>query len=106
MSPRPPRALLTLDELATALRDLPAWELRDGKLQRALVFRDFAEAFAFMTRVALEAERLDHHPDWSNVWNRVAITLWTHDAGGITRSDIELAGKIERAAQRPTGDVR
>jgi 4a-hydroxytetrahydrobiopterin dehydratase len=92
------RALLTPAELAAALRELPGWELREGKLQRALTFADFAEAFAFMTRVALAAEKLDHHPDWSNVWNRVAIALWTHDAGGITRRDVELAKKIEAAA--------
>jgi 4a-hydroxytetrahydrobiopterin dehydratase len=95
---RPSRALLSADELAAALRDLPGWELRGGKLQRSLVFADFAAAFAFMTQVALEAEKLDHHPDWSNVWNRVAIALWTHDAGGITTSDLELAKRIERAA--------
>ena len=93
-----PRALLDAEALAAALRELPGWELRDGKLRRALVFADFAEAFAFMTRVALEAERLDHHPDWSNVWNRVAIALWTHDAGGITQRDLALAQRIERAA--------
>ncbi len=92
-----PRPLLTADELAAALRELPGWELRDGKLHRALTFADFAAAFAFMTRVAIEAEKLDHHPDWSNVWNRVAIVLWTHDAGGITKSDVELARRIETA---------
>jgi 4a-hydroxytetrahydrobiopterin dehydratase len=93
------RPLLGAEELAGALRELPGWELRDGKLQRELTFADFAEAFAFMTRVALAAEKLDHHPDWSNVWNRVAITLWTHDAGGITRRDVELAKKIEAATR-------
>jgi 4a-hydroxytetrahydrobiopterin dehydratase len=97
------RALLTPAEIEAALRDLPGWELRDGKLQRALAFADFAEAFAFMTRVALEAEKLDHHPDWSNVWNRVAIALWTHDAGGITGRDLELARRIERAARAGRG---
>lgn len=91
------RPLLGAEELAAALRELPGWELHGGKLHRALAFADFAEAFAFMTRVALEAEKLDHHPDWSNVWNRVAITLWTHDSGGVTRSDVELARRIEAA---------
>ncbi|HEY8120760.1 MAG TPA: 4a-hydroxytetrahydrobiopterin dehydratase [Myxococcota bacterium] len=95
---RAPRPLLTQAALAAALRELPGWELRDGKLQRALAFADFAEAFAFMTRVAFAAERLDHHPDWSNVWNRVGITLWTHDSGGITQRDLELARAIEAAA--------
>jgi 4a-hydroxytetrahydrobiopterin dehydratase len=93
------RPLLGAKELVDALRDLPGWELRDGRLQRELTFADFAEAFAFMTRVAIAAEKLDHHPDWSNAWNRVAIALWTHDAGGITQRDVELARKIEAAAQ-------
>ncbi len=92
-----PRPLLSAEELAAALRALPGWELREGKLQRVLTFADFAEAFAFMTRVAREAERLDHHPDWSNVWNRVAIALWTHDSGGLTQRDVELAQRIEKA---------
>lgn len=95
------RPLLAPDEIAAALRELPGWELRAGRLHRELAFADFAEAFAFMTRVALEAERLDHHPDWSNVWNRVAIDLSTHDAGGVTKSDVELARRIERALLRP-----
>ena len=98
METGPPRALLTPEAIAAALRELPGWELRDGKLRRALAFAGFAEAFAFMTRVAFAAERLDHHPDWSNVWNRVEIALWTHDAGGITRRDVELARRIEHAA--------
>jgi 4a-hydroxytetrahydrobiopterin dehydratase len=92
------RALLTPDAVAAALRELPGWELRDGRLQRTYVFADFSEAFAFMTRVALEAEKQDHHPDWSNVWNRVAIALFTHDAGGVTQRDVELARLIARAA--------
>ena len=95
-----PRPLLTPEALATALRELPGWELRAGKLHRELAFADFSEAFAFMTRVAFAAEKQGHHPDWSNVWNRVAIDLSTHDSGGITRSDIELAGAIEAAAAR------
>ncbi len=94
------RARLGADEIAAALRELPAWELRAGKLQRELVFADFSEAFAFMTRVALAAEKLDHHPDWSNVWNRVSIALWTHDAGGITARDVALAKRIEAALSR------
>jgi len=99
-----PRPLLAPEEIAAALRELPGWELRDGKLQRALAFADFAEAFAFMTRVALAAEKLDHHPDWSNVWNRVAIALWTHDAGGITKRDVELARRIDAARGRAPRD--
>ena len=92
------RPLLTPTELDAALRELPGWRVVGGKLHRELVFQDFSAAFAFMTRVALAAERLDHHPDWSNVWNRVAIDLSTHDSGGLTQSDLELARAIERAA--------
>lgn len=98
--PQAPRARWSDDEIAAALRELPGWELREGKLQRSFAFADFSEAFAFMTRVALAAEKLDHHPDWSNVWNRVAIALWTHDVGGITARDVALAKKIEAALSR------
>lgn len=72
------------------------WTERDGALQLEVRFRDFSEAFAFMCRVALAAERLDHHPDWSNRWNRVSIRLTTHDAGGIvTDRDRALAAAID-----------
>ncbi len=72
------------------------WEERDGSLQRTFTFRDFSEAFAFMARVALVAERMGHHPDWSNVWNMVHIRLSTHDAGGIvTEKDHRLARAID-----------
>ena len=73
------------------------WELVDGRLHREFVFADFSEAFAFMTRVALAAEKLDHHPDWSNAWNRVVIDLVSHDAGGITDRDRTLAKQINAA---------
>lgn len=73
-----------------------AWTERDGALHREFEFADFSEAFAFMTRVALLAERADHHPDWSNSWNRVSISLTTHDAGNVvTASDRELAAAID-----------
>ncbi len=75
----------------------PGWQVVDGKLHRELVFADFAEAFAFMTRVAAElAERADHHPDWSNSWNTVTIDLTSHDVGGITARDIALAEAISQ----------
>ncbi|MGE0712665.1 MAG: 4a-hydroxytetrahydrobiopterin dehydratase [Planctomycetota bacterium] len=77
------------------LAALPGWTLADGSLRWERRFADFAEAFAFMTRVALLAERRDHHPDWSNCWNRVTIRLSTHDAGGITERDLELARAID-----------
>lgn len=72
------------------------WDASSGALRKTFTFDDFAGAFAFMTRVAAEAERLDHHPDWSNSWNRVVIDLVTHDAGGaITDLDLELARAID-----------
>lgn len=88
---------LTDDERAAALARLPRWSLRgDGlAIERAFRFADFSEAFAFMTRVALLAEKADHHPEWSNVWNRVAITLTTHDAGGLSARDTDLASAID-----------
>jgi 4a-hydroxytetrahydrobiopterin dehydratase len=73
------------------------WEHRDDALHREFVFGDFSEAFGFMARVALLAEQAAHHPEWSNVWNRVSITLTTHDAGGVvTEKDRDLAAAIDR----------
>ncbi len=82
--------------IAAALAALPGWALSaDGlAIERDWRFRDFPEAFAFMTRVALLAEKADHHPEWSNVWNRVAIRLTTHDAGGLSERDFALARAI------------
>ena len=95
---RPPR--LADDEIKKRLADLPAWTIAGGKLRREFRFADFSEAFGFMARVALVAEKMDHHPDWSNVWNRVTVELWTHDAGGITDLDFELAQAMDRFAGR------
>lgn len=88
---------------ATALLGLTGWQECEGRdaICRTFRFRDFAEAFAFMTRVALAAEKLNHHPEWSNVYNRVEITLSTHDAGGLTERDIRLAHLIDAAAPPP-----
>ena len=72
----------------------PGWELVDGRLHRELAFADFSEAFAFMTRVALAAEKANHHPDWSNSWNTVTIDLVSHDSGGLTDRDVALAETI------------
>ena len=84
-----------------ALTALPGWSYAGGKLHRELRFRDFVEAFGFLSSVALVAERMDHHPEWSNVYARVAIDLVTHDAGGVTQLDLELARRInELACQR------
>jgi len=90
-------AVLSETDRAEALRSLDGWTWdadRNG-IARRLTFADFGAAFAFMTRVALEAEKADHHPDWSNVWNRVDILLSTHDAGGVTQKDIALARRID-----------
>lgn len=80
------------------LADLSGWAMVDGRLHRELRFADFSEAFGFMARVALEAERLDHHPDWSNSWNRVVVDVVSHDAGGITDRCFALAAAIDRIA--------
>jgi 4a-hydroxytetrahydrobiopterin dehydratase len=89
---------LTEAERDAALASLPEWRLREDGLAivRELRFADFNAAFGFMTRVALAAEKADHHPEWSNVYNRVAITLTTHDAGGLSQRDIALARFIDR----------
>ncbi|WP_372618452.1 4a-hydroxytetrahydrobiopterin dehydratase [Falsiroseomonas sp.] len=81
-------------ELAASL---PEWEMVEGRdaIRRRFRFRDFSEAWGFMARVALLAEAQDHHPEWSNVWNRVEIVLSTHDAGGLTARDVRLARAIE-----------
>ncbi len=72
------------------------WEEKDNKLVREFQFNDFAEAFGFMTKVAIHAEKMDHHPNWSNVWNTVKIELTTHDAGNVvTQKDRDLAAKID-----------
>ena len=87
-----------VDALRDALPGLPGWTHNDGKLVQTFTFANFSEAFAFMTRVALLADKLDHHPEWSNVYNRVDILLTTHDAGGLTARDIDMARFIDRAA--------
>jgi 4a-hydroxytetrahydrobiopterin dehydratase len=90
--------LLSPDEVRAALASLPAWRLDGDALCRDFVFEDFGVAFGFMTRVALVAERMDHHPDWRNVWSRVEVRLSTHDAGGITARDVALAAAIDGVA--------
>jgi 4a-hydroxytetrahydrobiopterin dehydratase len=92
----PAAAKLTDAEITAGLAGLVDWRLAAGKLHRELRFRDFVEAFAFMTRVALLAEKRDHHPEWSNVYATVVIDLQTHDAGGITALDLELAAAIDQ----------
>ncbi|WP_298747389.1 4a-hydroxytetrahydrobiopterin dehydratase [uncultured Brevundimonas sp.] len=80
---------------------LPSWRARAGErpaIERKLVFTDFNAAFGFMTRVALRADRVDHHPEWFNVYNRVEIVLTTHDAGGVTQRDLDMARFIDETA--------
>ncbi|MEO5494847.1 MAG: 4a-hydroxytetrahydrobiopterin dehydratase [Sphingomonas sp.] len=88
---------LTEDERAEALDELDAWDYDEARdaITRSFTFEDFTEAFAFMTRVALIAEKSDHHPEWSNVWNRVDILLTTHDAGGLSARDVAMAEAID-----------
>jgi 4a-hydroxytetrahydrobiopterin dehydratase len=86
---------MTDQEVTQELAKLPGWSLENGKLHRAFKFADFVEAFGFMARAALVAEAMGHHPDWSNVWNRVAVDLSTHSIGGISRLDFELATKMQ-----------
>lgn len=84
-------------ERADALDGLPEWDYDEARdaITRSIVFTDFAEAFGFMAQVAILAERMDHHPEWSNVYNRVDVLLTTHDAGGLSERDVELAGAID-----------
>ena len=90
--------LLTDPEREAAQAALPAWTFSPNRIARSFRFADFSEAFAFMTRVALAAEKADHHPDWSNSWNQVDIALSSHDAGGLTSRDIALARAIDALA--------
>ena len=85
-------------DVAETLKDLPAWRAHDGDraaITRTLKFADFNAAFGFMTRVALMADKMDHHPEWSNVYNRVEVLLTTHDAGGLSARDLRLARAID-----------
>lgn len=91
-------AKLSADEVQAELGKVSGWTLREGKLHRELKFEGFVEAFGFMSSVALLAERMDHHPEWFNVWNKVVIDLTTHDAGGISARDFKLAAAIDRLA--------
>jgi 4a-hydroxytetrahydrobiopterin dehydratase len=86
---------LTPAQIAALSEELPQWTLREGKLHRELRFSDFSAAFGFMTRVALAAEAMGHHPEWCNVWNRVTINLTTHDTGGLSNLDVDLARRID-----------
>jgi 4a-hydroxytetrahydrobiopterin dehydratase len=87
---------LSEKEVAVELRKLSWWKVINGNLHRVFEFKDFSAAFGFMTRVAIAAEKMDHHPDWSNSWNKVTVNLCTHSAGGLTKNDFALATKIQQ----------
>jgi len=91
---------LSESEIQKALDDLPGWQVAGGKLHREYRFPDFIHAFGFMATSAIAIEKVNHHPEWFNVYNRVTVDLVTHDAGGITSRDVELAGKLEAIAGR------
>ena len=85
---------LTETQIAEAVASLDGWQLRDGKLHREFKFKNFVEAWGFMSRIALLAEKMNHHPEWFNVWNTVRFDLSTHEVGGLSNFDVELATKI------------
>ena len=92
---------LSVEARMSALAQLTGWSDTPGReaIARTFIFKDFNEAFGFMARAALIAEKLDHHPEWFNVYNRVEVTLATHDAGGVTERDIKLAQEMDRLAE-------
>jgi 4a-hydroxytetrahydrobiopterin dehydratase len=96
-------AKLNDTELEAALEALPGWTLVNGKMHREYAFADFVHAFGFMATSAIAIEAMEHHPEWSNVWNKVTVDLTTHDLGGITSKDILLADKLEAIAQKLLG---
>jgi 4a-hydroxytetrahydrobiopterin dehydratase len=86
---------LEMDDVRKRLATVPAWQIAEASIQRSFLFRDFVDAFAFMSSVALTAERMEHHPEWRNVYNRVDITLSTHEVGGLSEKDFTLAAAID-----------
>ncbi|MFQ6113718.1 MAG: 4a-hydroxytetrahydrobiopterin dehydratase [bacterium] len=89
------RKRLTDTEIKNKLAQLPGWSLENGKLHKTFQFKSFIDAFGFMTKAAIAAEAMNHHPEWFNVYNKVTIDLTTHDLGGISTFDVELARKME-----------
>lgn len=96
--PRLPK--LTSSETESALAELPGWDVKDGKLHREYKFADFTHAFGFMAAAATAIEKMDHHPEWFNVYGRVTVDLVTHDSSGITETDVKLARKLEALAKK------
>lgn len=86
---------LSANEIEEALKKLSGWELKDNMIKKSFTFTDFKEAFSVMTHIAFECEKQNHHPDWENVYNSLTIKLNTHDAGGVTQKDLDLAQTIE-----------
>ena len=93
---------LSPEQINALASSLPAWTVVNGKLHRDFRFADFVAAFGFMAKVALIAEAMGHHPEWSNVWNRVTIDLVTHDSGGLSNVDADLAHRIDAATAYPS----
>ncbi len=91
---------LSESELQSAVNGLPGWRIDQGKLHREYKFADFVHAFGFMATAALAIEKMAHHPEWFNVYNRVAVHLTTHDAQGITQKDVDLAKLLDETARR------
>jgi 4a-hydroxytetrahydrobiopterin dehydratase len=89
-------AKLSDQEITAGLQNLEGWSVVNGNLRRTFEFKDFSAAFGFMTRVAIAAEKMDHHPDWSNSWNKVPVVLCTHSAGGLTKNDFDLAAQMQQ----------
>ena len=88
--------ILSETEITEELKKIEGWAIKDNKLHKEFQFDSFNQAFGFMIRVALQAEKMDHHPEWTNIYNTVDITLMTHDAAGVTEKDIDLANFIDR----------
>jgi 4a-hydroxytetrahydrobiopterin dehydratase len=93
---------LNEQELSTSLKQLSGWEVRNDKLHREFKFADFAHAIGFMTTAAVLIEKMNHHPEWFNVYNRVSVDLTTHDASGITQRDVELARLLDSIYSTPS----
>jgi 4a-hydroxytetrahydrobiopterin dehydratase len=93
------RSKMSDEAVAQKLAELEGWERRGERICRTFQFRNFIEAFGWMTEIALVAEKMDHHPDWKNVYRTVEVELWTHDAGGLTNNDFELAAEMNRRAR-------
>ena len=89
---------LSADDRAAAVKRLNGWQEKGEAIEKTFAFADFNEAFGFMTRAALVAEKMDHHPDWSNAWNKVMVRLSTHSAGGVTEFDVKLAEAMDKIA--------